>query len=210
MPYGLSCAAVHSVQPDPTGALFGVSGPTSLPVKDAQTVRMAKRRIIRAGLSSQAVVMKKLIVLTMVLGLSVLTCTGVLAQDKESREQDAKVKALVEKGVALVKDKGKEAALREINKLKGPFVKGEIFLFAVSLKNEDLGGGAKSSHLVRGKDLSGLPFIRKMTKIAKEKGSGWIEYKWPKPGSETPTLKRTYFMRVPGQDFLIAGGYYLR
>lgn len=154
--------------------------------------------------------MKKLMALTIVLGVALLSCAGVLAQDKESREQDAEVKALVEKGVALVKEKGKEAALREINKLKGPFVKGELFLFAVSLNNVALGGGDESSHSVRGKDLSGLKFIPKMTTIAKEKGSGWLEYKWPKPGSESPTPKRTYFMRVPGQDFLIGCGYYLK
>ena len=51
--------------------------------------------------------------------------------------------------------------------------------------------------------------VQKMTEIAKEKGYGWVEYKWPKPGSEMPTPERTYFMRVPGQDFLIACGYYL-
>ncbi len=154
--------------------------------------------------------MKKLTVPSIVLSVVLLACAGVLAEDKGNRERDAEVKALVEKGLALVKEKGREAALKEINKLKSQFVKGELFLFAVSLNNVSLGGGAESSHLVRGKDLSGLKFIPKMTKIAKEKGSGWIEYKWPVPGSEIPTSKRTYFMRVPGQDFLIACGYYLK
>jgi cytochrome c len=154
--------------------------------------------------------MKKPMALTIVVIIALLTWTGALARDKESRERDAEVKALVEKGVALVKEKGREAALREINKLKGPFVKGELFLFAISLNNVDLGGGDESSHLVRGKDLSELKFVSKMTTIAKEKGAGWIDYTWPKPGSEIPTPKRTYFMRVPGEDFLIACGYYLK
>lgn len=153
--------------------------------------------------------MKKLTVLAMVLCVAFAIATGAMAESKVSPERDAEVKALVEKGVALAQAKGKEAALKEINKLKSPFVKGDLFLFAVSLNNEDLGGGDVSSHRVRGKDLSGMKFVPKMTKIAKEKGSGWIEYKWPKPGTEIPTPKRTYFMRVPGQDFLIACGYYL-
>ena len=153
--------------------------------------------------------MSRIVLVSVVLGLVVLSCTCALAGDNESRAREAEVKALVEKGVALVKEKGREAALEEINKLKSPFVKGDLFLFAVTLNNIDLGGGDVSSHKVRGKDLSGMPFIRKMTATAKEKGSGWIEYTWPKPPSEAPTLKRTYFMRVPGQDFLIACGYYL-
>jgi cytochrome c len=154
--------------------------------------------------------MKIRIISLIILSLVLLAGAGVFARDNGTREKEAEVKALVEKGVALVKEKGKEAALKEINKRKSPFVKGDLFLFAVSLNNVSLGGGAESSHLVRGKDLSGYEFVPKMTGIATGKGSGWIEYKWPKPGSETPTSKRTYFMRVPGQDFLIACGYYLK
>ncbi len=56
-----------------------------------------------------------------------------LAQVKGNLEEEAEFKALVEKRILLVKEKGKEAALREINKLKGPFVKGELFLFPISL-----------------------------------------------------------------------------
>ncbi len=154
--------------------------------------------------------MKKTAVLSIAFGVLLLACANIFAEDKETRRKEAEVKSLVEKGVALVKEKGKDAALKEINKLKSPFVKGEFFLFAVSLNNVSLGGGDESSQKVRGKDLSKLKFISKMTKIAKEKGSGWIEYTWPVPGSEIPTHKRTFFMRVPGQDFLIACGYYLK
>ncbi len=153
--------------------------------------------------------MKSAALLSMGLGAVLLACTGTYAAGSETAENEAKVQALVESGLELVRERGKAAALEEINKLQSPFVNGDSYLFAMSLDNIALGGGAESSHRVRGKDLSGIEFVQEMTRRAKAEGSGWVETEWPKPGSTKPSAKRTFFKRVPDENFLIASGYYL-
>ena len=149
--------------------------------------------------------MKKMTMLLAMLGLVLLPLSGLLAADK-----DAEVKALVERGVATAKEQGKDAALKAIADLKGPFVKGDLYLFAISFNNISLAAGSPVDKPFDGKDVSRFKFVPKMTKIAKTKGSGWVEYSWPKPGKKTPTCKRTFVMRVPGHDFYIGCGYYLK
>ena len=130
-------------------------------------------------------------------------CNGAYAADR-----GAEVKALVEKAVAMAQKDGKEAALKAIDDVKGPFVKGDLYLFACSLDNVDLAEGSPNNKSLIGKSMNNYPFNVKLNEIANTKGSGWVEYIWPKPGAKVPSPKRTFVMRVPGQDFWIAGGYY--
>jgi hypothetical protein len=37
-----------------------------------------------------------------------------------------------------------------------------------------------------------------------------VEYRWIKTGEKEPLRKKTYVMRVPGQDIFVAAGYYLK
>jgi len=149
--------------------------------------------------------MKKIAILITILGAALSPCAGLFAGDK-----GAQVKALVEQGVAMVKQQGKDATLRAIDDLKGPFVKGELYLFAISLNNISLAEGSPHNKPLIGKDMSDLKIVLRMTEIAKKQGAGWLEYSWPKPRGVTPTPKKSYIMRVPGQDFYIGCGYYLK
>ena len=149
--------------------------------------------------------MRKIAILVAILGVAISPCAGLFAGDK-----DAQVKALVEQGVAMVKQQGKDTTLKAINDLKGPFVKGELYLFANSLNNIVLASGSPYNKPLIGKDVSNLKMVLQMTEIAKGQGAGWLEYSWPKPREDTPTPKKSYIMRVPGQDFYIGCGYYLK
>jgi hypothetical protein len=126
----------------------------------------------------------------------------------------ADTKALVEKGVAMVKDKGADATLKAIGDPKGPFVKGELYLFAGSLDKTTLAAHPYAADKLVGPDLAsfkdpkGNQFFIKFKEIAESPGSGWVEYWWPKPNEKEPSLKKTYVMRVPGEKIYIAAGYY--
>ncbi len=152
--------------------------------------------------------MKKILALLLVLGLS-LSCIGVAAADDASD-----TKALVEKGVAMVKEKGLEATLKAIGDPKGPFVKGDLYLFAGSLDKVTLLAHPLAAAKLVGPDLSkmkdskGNLFFMKFKQVAEKPGSGWVEYMWPKPGAKGDSLKKTFVMRVPGQKAYIAAGYY--
>ncbi len=60
------------------------------------------------------------------------------------------------------------------------------------------------------KDANGKRFFNDMNKVAKEKGSGWVDYMWPKPGAKEPSLKVSYvkLCNVQGEDLVIGCGVY--
>ncbi len=127
-------------------------------------------------------------------------------------DMGADCKALVEKCAAMFKSKGKDATLKAINDPKGPFINGELYIFAATLDNKVV-GHPHNKKLV-GKDVSGvkdkkgkLLFVE-FAKVAKSPGSGWVEYWWPKPGAKDPSEKRSYIMKVPNSDLYIGAGYY--
>jgi signal transduction histidine kinase len=56
------------------------------------------------------------------------------------------------------------------------------------------------------KDVEGKPLIRQMVDIAKTKGNGWVEYKWPNPVTKSVEAKSSYVERV--EDVLVGAGIY--
>jgi len=152
--------------------------------------------------------MRKLLALLMALILG-LVCAGLAVADDA-----ADTKALVENGVAMAKEKGLEPTLKAIGDPKGPFVKGDLYLFAGSLDKVTATAHPFAADKLVGPDLTNLKdskgsqFFIKFKEIAEKPGSGWVEYWWPKPGAKEPSLKKTFIMRVPGQDAYIAAGYY--
>ena len=152
--------------------------------------------------------MRKLLALLMTLILG-LICAGLAVADDA-----ADTKALVENGVVMAKEKGMEPTLKAIGDPNGPFVKGDLYLFAGSLDKVTATAHPFAADKLVGPDLTNLKdskgsqFFIKFKEIAEKPGSGWVEYWWPKPGEKEPSLKKTFIMRVPGQDAYIAAGYY--
>lgn len=150
--------------------------------------------------------MRKIFLLGMVAAL------GLFLMGPASADMAADCKGLVEQGIAMFKDKGTDAALKAIDDPKGPFMKGELYIFAVSMDNKVLAHPAAKQLVGKDvgemKDKKGGPLFSKFKEVAEKTGSGWVEYWWPKPGSEEPVLKNTFIMRVPGQNMYIGAGYY--
>jgi signal transduction histidine kinase len=57
------------------------------------------------------------------------------------------------------------------------------------------------------KDTKGKFLFVEFNKVAKEKGSGWVDYMWPKPGEKDPSRKVSYvkLVKTPDGDELVAG-----
>ncbi|AFM23197.1 cache domain-containing protein [Desulfomonile tiedjei] len=136
-----------------------------------------------------------------------VVCIGVVTADDA-----ADVKALVEKGVVLVKENGRDAAIKVINNPKSQFVKGDVYLFAGSLDNVTMLAHPFAPQLL-GVDLTALkdpkgnPFFVKFKQVAETSGSGWVEYTSVIAGTEG-ALKKAFIMRVPGEQMYIGGAYY--
>lgn len=148
--------------------------------------------------------MKKFALMFALVASGLLLCLGPAAADDE-----ADAKAMVEKAVAMVKAKGLEATLKAINDLKGPFVKGNIYVVAMSMDNLRLAAGSPYNKPKLG-TVGKRKHNEEMAKVAKNPGYGWVEYSWPKPNQDKPSPKRGFVMRVPGEDVYFVCGYYLK
>ncbi len=113
----------------------------------------------------------------------------------------------------MVKEKGLDETIKVVADKNGPLVNGELYIFAVDMNRLTLKAHPIAPQLV-GKDQSGMKdikgkmFFLEFVNLAKNPGSGWIDYYWPKPGDKTPVLKITYIERVPGTDTLFGCGFY--
>lgn len=120
--------------------------------------------------------------------------------------------SLAEKAAAMFQDQGKEAALKAINDPKGPFIKGELYVFAVTMDNVLI--GHPYEHAMRRltinslKDGNGHSLVEMFKKALEKEGSGWTEYLWAKPGEDKPSRKRTFVKMVPKESLYVGVGFY--
>ncbi len=139
--------------------------------------------------------------------IALISACFVLVGVCNADDRAAKAQALVEKAVAIAQKDGLKRSLEVINEVKGPLVDGDLYVFAMSLGNMRLAAGSPFNKPKLGTRAT-ADFNKKMAEIAKKKGSGWLEYSWPKPDGSKPVPKRTFIMRVPGEDAYFGCGYY--
>jgi signal transduction histidine kinase len=121
---------------------------------------------------------------------------------------------LVDKAVEMFSVKGKDQALKVVNASAGPLRKGSLYVFAVDFKGRFVGHPVQAD--LRGQDgwelqdAKGKFITQDFIKIATEQGQGWSEYWWLRVNEPSPTLKKTYIKRVPGEDLLVGAGFYVK
>ena len=151
--------------------------------------------------------MRKFLLVSLVLLLSFCWAGAAMA------DQAADAKALVKSAIAMAKAQGLEAALKAAADPKGPFIKGDLYIFAGMISKVQMTAHPYKPHLV-GKDLSGMKdikgklFFNEFSSVAKDGGSAWVDYYWPKPGSKKPVLKSSYIEGLPGADAYFGCGVY--
>ena len=59
------------------------------------------------------------------------------------------------------------------------------------------------------KDKNGKLIFVEFAKIAKEQGGGFVDYVWPKPGSDAAVPKISYVMGVEGWGWVVGSGIYV-
>ena len=127
--------------------------------------------------------------------------------------QSRKIVALVEKAAALVNSRGK-SAFDEFRKKGSEWFDGETYLFCYDAKANVLLNPAfpkrEGTNVSGQTDANGKRFHDLMLEAARTKGSGWVDYMFPKPGQTTPSHKWTYVKRVTidGAPGLIGAGFY--
>ena len=145
---------------------------------------------------------------TLLLGLSALLFGhGVLAAEKGSADEAV---ALTKKAIAYLKANGKEKAFAEINNPNGQFKDRDLYVFVFDLNGKTLAHGTNpkllDKNLLDLKDADGKLFVKEFVDVAKTKGKGWIDYKWPHPATKAIEAKSTYVEKV--DDVMVGCGIY--
>ena len=134
---------------------------------------------------------------------------GFSAEPPQS-EEAKQIVALVDGAAALIESTGKDA-FPEFKKKDGKWYKGETYVFVNDMNGTALvnppSAEIEGKNLIDTKDAKGKAFIREFIETAITKGSGWVDYWWPKPGEEIPSKKISYIKKakMPGEELVIVG-----
>jgi signal transduction histidine kinase len=154
--------------------------------------------------------MKRWIKVGVFVVLSMWTAAVVGAAEVATKDECvSKVKAVA----ALAKEQGPEAAIAKVNDTKSEFTWKDSYIFLLDAETTMIVAHPANPKLIGKiqtglKDSNGKMFFVEFLNVAKEKGEGWVDYTWPKPGETTPSPKSTYVYKIPGTKLIAGAGYY--
>jgi signal transduction histidine kinase len=126
-------------------------------------------------------------------------------QTQFGTEQEAK--AMLERAVAALKE-NKEKALEMFNKGEGGFRDRDLYVFCANASD-----GVVTAHpYLKGENLQdivgkkGFPLGKEIMRTATEGEIKEVSYWWPRPDSDKPLEKHTFYTQVVGQNCGV--GYY--
>lgn len=128
----------------------------------------------------------------------------------EDRGSAEEATALVRRAADYVKAHGAKKAYAAFNDQAGQFKDRDLYVFVIDFSGKVLAHGANpkliDKDLLNLKDADDKLFIRTMIDVAKTKGKGWVDYKWPNPVSKAIEPKSTYVEKM--DDVFIGCGIY--
>ncbi|CAO3417780.1 cache domain-containing protein [Azospirillum endophyticum] len=131
------------------------------------------------------------------------------AQTAKLTQEDAKSMTL--KAADLIAAQGLDEAAKAFN-ADGAFKHGEIYVnvidFAGVWKVYPPRPAGVGQSVINVKDPDGRFVVQDVLAVAKDKGEGWVEYRWLNPASNRIEPKITYVKRVPGQELVAYVGVY--
>ena len=130
------------------------------------------------------------------------------------RMEKAFVIDMVTNAVREVETHGK-AAFQLFYDPTGPYHVKNAYIFAIDMDGTEFVNPAfpnlEGISQIDMKDSQGKYINREIVAIARSKGSGWLDYLWPKPGESVPTQKSSYVhtANLEGKPIILGCGVYL-
>jgi len=133
-----------------------------------------------------------------------------LAVAAGSKGTPAEAEAMVKKAINYIKENGKAKAFAEFSNPKGKFVDRDLYITVYDMTGKCLAHGANQKmigkDMIELRDLDGKPYVKERQDMAKEKGKGWIQYKFTNPVTKMIEDKTSYFEKY--DDVIITCGAY--
>jgi len=134
-------------------------------------------------------------------------------QSPPESERAKQIVALVEKAAALIDRQGK-AAFPEFRLNGSEWLSGDTYIFVSDMNGYVLVNGGvprvEGTNRAGLKDSNGKILHAEMLHVVKSKGSGWVDYMFPKPGQTKPSQKWSYVkaVKVDGAPGYVGAGFY--
>jgi methyl-accepting chemotaxis protein len=169
----------------------------------------------RTQASKEVLMKRKLTTLLISYGVMCLFFPPAFSADAPQSKEAKQIVALVDKAAALTESKGK-SAFPEFKKKGSDWLKGDTYIFIADMNGTILMHPAnpelETKSIIDIKDANGKAFMREFIETA-NKGSGWVDYMWPKPGEKKPAKKLSYIKRAKmpnGETVLVGAGIYAK
>lgn len=115
------------------------------------------------------------------------------------RMEKAFVQDLVIRAVAAIEKSG-EAAFDLLRDPTGPFIAKDAYIFVTDMAAVELVNPAfpnlEGRDLLDMRDTQGKYLNRELLDLVRARGSGWVDYTWPKPGESVSRRKSAYVSRA--------------
>lgn len=123
---------------------------------------------------------------------------------------------LVGDAVALVEEKGVDAACSELSAPDSRWFHGETYVFVNDTEGRSLCHPAKpaleGTSVLDLRDPYGKPVVRNFMREVADDGRGWVHYLWPRPGEGTNFHWKTSYVRTAtppsGDEVIVGSGRY--
>lgn len=142
------------------------------------------------------------------LGILSMALAGVVSAGTMGTPEDAKTMSL--KARAAVNELGQEKAFAAFADPNGQFRDRDLYVFCIDMEGVLLSQPIKPELVGRNMyhfNKYGDLLFQDMITLAKKSGSGWVDYKWPHPGTNEIRPKTSYIAMNDGDFFCGVGAY---
>lgn len=138
---------------------------------------------------------------------------------ESSKEKSARTKALIKFALSYLEKNGRDKTLDAIdnpkNKDHQKFIDGDYYIWVFQTDFEHkatvvahaVNSTLKGKEWYDVKDPDGKQFFHDIVRISKNKGEGWVLYRWAHPALKKAVPKVTYFRK--SGDLVFNNGFYL-
>jgi signal transduction histidine kinase len=146
----------------------------------------------------------KLVIASLLLGLA---GAAAAASDRGTPEEAV---AMVKKVIDDIKKDGKEKVIQAIQAGSARYKDRDLYVFISGMDGVTRANGANpkiaGKNLNDIKDADGKPIGKERFELARTKGKGWQEYRWPDPLTKEVRQKATYLEKY--EDLVVSCGIY--